>query len=225
MFNAKNCTLKTLNKCIKYITNDKKSNQEYIGGIGVDLNSPYEDMVLIKSLHRKLSGRQHIHWMCSYETQNTLELCKVKELATEIAEYFSNGFQMVWATHINTEHYHTHFVVNTVNVYSGRKFSQSQSDLRRLKEFVNMKFAEYAIDLIDDFEIEEVDDDFYDTFLEDFDDTILDEYEGEAINEMLPMQPMVTFEMVGFNNERLLMGKVDLSKPHSMVSFDMVYFE
>lgn len=220
-FNARNLRIETLKKCINYVNDKSKTRSDLIGGYGVDKTSVFEDMMLIKLLHRKQDGRQHIHFVCSYETKNTITIDTVKIIATEIGSYFGGGYQINWATHLDTDHYHTHFVLNTVNVYTGLKYSQSRSDMKKFKQFVNQVFESHSLTLIEDFEIYDIDDEAYDVYEDDLHNNYTDDDYNELFteleqNEIVVPHSMVSFEMVYFEEKPL---------PTSMVSFDLVYFD
>lgn len=100
-------------------------------------------MRTIQSLHRKQSGRQYIHYVISFDTDVSFDTAF--DVACECASFFAGDFQYILALHMNTDNPHTHIVLNSVNVHTDKKFSQSKSDLIKFREFVNTCLEKYGL--------------------------------------------------------------------------------
>lgn len=133
--NGKNCGTEALKNGIDYILNPGKTSCELIHGNGISLASPYEDMYTIQTLLRKDSGRRYIHYIISFDTGVTVETAY--SISIKCANYFSEEYQYVLAVHTNTPNIHAHIIMNAVNIRTGKKFSQSKSELFKFREYVN----------------------------------------------------------------------------------------
>lgn len=134
------------NRAISYITKDGKTSSNLITGINCNPESAFDEMMITKQLFNKESGRQFIHFTHSYSNKEKI----TPELAHEISlklidqERFK-GFQIVAATHVDKDHIHTHYVLNTVNMETGLKWQQSNKQLEDLKKYSNQLCAEYNL--------------------------------------------------------------------------------
>ena len=123
--------LKTI---INYVTQDKKTNEKLITGKDCLAESSLEEMLYTKNLYHKNSGRQYIHIIQSFDSNDNLSKEKVHKAGLELAEKF-NGFQVLVATHIDKEHLHNHLIINSVSFENGYKIQMSKKDLQDLKNY------------------------------------------------------------------------------------------
>ena len=86
-----------LKKIIKYVTQDKKTNINLVTGKDCLAESCLEEMLYIKNLYHKNSGRQYIHIIQSFATTDNLSAEQVHNIGIKLAEKF-NGFQLLVAT-------------------------------------------------------------------------------------------------------------------------------
>ncbi len=147
-FHNRKCSTdnKKINKIqrgLQYVIDETKTQKKYlVGGIGVDLNNPLEDMMSVKRFYGKTDGRQYIHFSISVK-QSVPDDYIMFQIAEEIASFYK-GFQIVWAVHTNTEHSHIHFIINSVSAIDGHKFSQSRAELKRFKSYVQAIIRPYS---------------------------------------------------------------------------------
>ena len=127
----------SLKNMLKYVASDSRVIEKtdgkisFTGGISTDPDEAYLCMMVTKELWHKLGGREYIHFEVSPEVADKKIMAM---FGGKIANYFSN-YACFFGVHQNTEHIHAHFVLNSVG-FDGKKFSQSKSDLKRLKSDV-----------------------------------------------------------------------------------------
>ena len=127
--------LKDLQGAIRYILNPQKTTDDLIYVCGVSKESAFEDMRFLKELYCKTSGRQYLHWILSHDKGVPLEI--VKAVNREVMDLIAKEYQVIAATHTNTNNLHTHFILNAVRIKDGKKFSQSRRDMLQFREAVN----------------------------------------------------------------------------------------
>ena len=91
--------------------------------------------------------------MCIHFSQNFNGKEATPDVALEIARRFAqhkyfNGFQLIYAVHLDTENIHTHFVVNSVNLETGQKWQLSPKQLQELKDYSDEIIAGYNLSVI-----------------------------------------------------------------------------
>jgi len=147
--NTPNETHAQMKAVIKYIKNPRKTLPHLISGFNCDSENAYSNFVITKRIYDKESGRQYIHFTQSFSPDDKLSPELAHQIGNELLNsgYF-NGFQVVHATHLDRNHIHNHFVVNTVNLDNGLKWHKSASDLAKLKEFSDELCLKYNLSVI-----------------------------------------------------------------------------
>ncbi len=134
------------NRAINYITKDEKTSMNLITGINCSPESAFEEMMITKKMFNKEGGRQFIHFTHSYSDKEKIDPALAHEISLKlIAHQRFKDFQIIAATHVDKDHIHTHFVLNTVNAETGKKWRQSKKELEELKEYSNELCKEYGL--------------------------------------------------------------------------------
>ena len=71
------------------------------------------------------------------------------KIGVELAEKMWSEYQVVVATHFNTGTYHNHFVVNSVNMFIGKKFNCNKGAYYHFRELSDELCKEYGLTVID----------------------------------------------------------------------------
>ena len=111
-----------LRDVVNYVKNGEKTEQElFCEGINCTPAIAREQFVTVKEQFDKTDGIQAYHGYLSFkETDIT------PELAQHIGMEFANSvwgkkYQVLVTTHLNTEHLHCHFVINSVSFVDGKR--------------------------------------------------------------------------------------------------------
>ena len=115
---------KNLDSTIKYATNEDKTEESfYISGINCNVESALEEMIDVKKTFNKEKGIQAFHGYQSFkEDEVSPELAH--KIGIELAnEMWGDKFQVIVTTHLNTNHIHNHFVVNSVSFIDGKNMA------------------------------------------------------------------------------------------------------
>ena len=113
-----------LNGLIEYVMNgDKTDEMKYVSSVNCLPETAYEEMMSTKNRFNK--GKEKIigyHLIQSFaEGEVTPEVAH--ELGLEyVNEVFGKDFEVVVATHLNTDNVHNHIVINSVSLKTGKKF-------------------------------------------------------------------------------------------------------
>lgn len=140
----------SLKKAINYITQPGKTNPELVGGLNCDWRKAYDDFIDTKAEFDKEDGIQAKHMVMSFDVKDELTLNTAKEIADKLLQdKMFDGFQVVYAVHRDREHIHTHFLINSVNMETGRRWHQTSTDLNNLKLRSNRLCREYGLSEIE----------------------------------------------------------------------------
>lgn len=124
---------------IHYAFEPEKTPHRIWGGIGasiIDESTAIEHFLKVKEIFRNTKGKQLIHFWVSFENGEIENLQDYLSVGYEIADFFKGQYQVVFALHENTETYHIHFVVNTVNFITGKKLRWQKGSWRRLQKYI-----------------------------------------------------------------------------------------
>ena len=147
-------TAKGMGYVLRYTTQDSKTIDEngikLVTGINCTANSAYTEFYNTKNLFGKSDGRQYYHFVQSFGVDENITPQMAHEIALRFAsesEKFS-GFEIVVSTHCDRDHIHSHFVMNSVNAESGKKFHISENDVEELMAQSDKLCIEYGLSVV-----------------------------------------------------------------------------
>ena len=118
---------------LRYTQQDEKTlweEQRLVTGWNCTAPSVLSEMQLTKERYRKTDGRQYYHFVQSFAETDDLTPQEAHAIALELVQREFPDFEVLVATHIDTDHLHSHLVVNSVSFQDGRKLHQSATDLQ-----------------------------------------------------------------------------------------------
>lgn len=175
--NSKGGVSKHIKKLVPYALDYSKTEEKFCHTIGVGLETACEDMLFIQHLYGKTGGREVLHWVVSHDEGVSAEIAD--RVAVEVLQLLKGQYQVVAATHLNTNNRHTHFVINPVDVATGKKFNESKSDMQRFRDRINEILRKYNLKEIGT--CEDMEDEDWEQFETDYDlDT---DYDADCWND------------------------------------------
>ena len=140
---------------LRYTMQDKKTiapdGNKYVSGVNCTPLSAYTEFNNTKKLYGKTDGRLYYHFVQSFSVDETISPQTAHEIAlrfTEEAKLF-HGYEIVVSTHSDRDHIHSHFVLNSVNAESGKKFHISEKDVEALMQVSDNICREYGLSVIE----------------------------------------------------------------------------
>lgn len=118
---------------LRYTQQDEKTlweGQRLVTGWNCTAQSVLSEMQLTKERYRKTDGRQYYHFVQSFAETDELTPQEAHAIALELVQREFPNFEVLVATHIDTDHLHSHLVVNSVSFQDGKKLHQSAADLQ-----------------------------------------------------------------------------------------------
>lgn len=112
----------SLSDVIAYAKDEEKTEQElFVDGINCNPETARSQFITVKQSYGKTDGIQAYHGYLSFKEQTI-----TPELAHKIGMEFANEvwgkrFQVLVTTHLNTQHLHCHFVINSVSFTDGKR--------------------------------------------------------------------------------------------------------
>lgn len=143
-------TKTSLKKLINYITQPGKTRPDLVGGLDCDWTRAYNDFIETKAEYGKEDGIQGKHMVMSFDVRDDVTVEMAKQIADEMLEHkMFDGFQVLYAVHKDREHIHTHFLINSVNMKTGKRWHQTAIDLQDLKIRSNELCRKYGLSEIE----------------------------------------------------------------------------
>ena len=124
-------------RSLKYVTQACKTmldDQWMVTGHNCVARASYLEMMTTKQQFRKTDGRQFYHFVQSFPAEDGLTPQQVNAIGVEFAQRQFSDFEVVVATHLDTNHLHNHLVVNSVSCKDGKKLHQNAADLQRHRQ-------------------------------------------------------------------------------------------
>ena len=138
-----------LETVIDYATNDKKIfEKEYVTCINCAYHDPYSSMTNTK---KQFNDNKEILAFHGYQSFEAGEV--TPELAHQIGVEFANKlwgdrFEVVVATHLNTEHIHNHFLINATSCVDGKRYCNTNKDIHNMREVSDGLCRKYHLSVI-----------------------------------------------------------------------------
>ncbi len=134
----------SLGNVINYISKTEKTEEKLLSGINCSPQTAIDEMKTTKMMYNKMDKRQYYHFVQSFDPKEKITLDEAHKIAKELAEQRFKGYEVLVATHKDTEHIHSHFVVNSVNMETGYKLHWSKHELAKMKQMSDDICLEYG---------------------------------------------------------------------------------
>ena len=139
----------SVRQVMTYATNpDKTEKQFYTTGINCEVKDAVKQMQFVKTFYGKENGILAFH---AYQSFNEGEVTPkiAHEIGVKLAnEMWGDRFQVVVSTHLNTQHIHNHFVINSVSFKDGKKYYSNFTNTALLRKTSDEICEEYGLSVL-----------------------------------------------------------------------------
>lgn len=129
---------------MKYILRDDKVQEGCVGGFAVNPSMAEEQFKMIAQVYGKDYGVRLRHMILSFSPNEEIDLYDVKNIAYQVASYYGNNYQIVWACHTDARCLNVHMVMNTVSFQTGMKYDGSKADYYGFEKHINGVLEPYG---------------------------------------------------------------------------------
>jgi len=135
--NPEKTNFNNLKQVLLYAENNEKTVDEngktmYVTGVNCNRETASEEMKMTQEKFGKCTGNVAYHAYQSFKTgEVSPELAH--EIGVKLARKMWGEYQVLVATHFNTGTYHNHFVVCSVNMFTGKKFNCNKGAYYRFR--------------------------------------------------------------------------------------------
>lgn len=142
--------LQALGDVMKYATNGEKTEKQFfVTGVNCDPATARDEMMITKGQWQDESEIVCYHGYQSFK-QGEVTPEQAHEVGVKLAErMWGDRFQVIVATHLNTDCLHNHFVLNSVSFADGKHYHDNKKNLRLLRKRSDELCREYALSVIE----------------------------------------------------------------------------
>ena len=139
-----------LHNALNYTVDDLKTEEKYfVSGINCKFENAFKRMTETKIEYDKTDGILGYHIIQSFAPgEGTPE--SIHEIGKEFARRaFGDRFEVIVATHLNTNCIHNHYVLNSVSFMDGKKYYDNNESYARLRQISDDLCREYGLSVIE----------------------------------------------------------------------------
>ena len=132
---------------MRYVQREAKTlweEQRLVTGLNCRPESVYEDFLRTKLLYHKADGKMFYHMVQSFPKGETVDPVTAHACALELAKWYQD-YEVLVCTHTDREHIHSHFIINSVNLETGRKLHMAEPQLQELRQRNDMACAMFNL--------------------------------------------------------------------------------
>ena len=142
-------TAGAMGRVLRYVSQEKKTvdldGRKYLSGVNCGAEVAQQSFMATKNLYGKASGTFFYHYVQSFSPQENVTPAEAHQIALELAERFFPGCEVLVATHVDAEHPHSHFVVNSVHPDTGKKLHFTPRTLEQMRAVSDQLCLEHGL--------------------------------------------------------------------------------
>lgn len=158
--------------------NFKNDKTHYVSCLNYSETDPYKDMKFTKERYFKTDGILAFHAYQSFK-EGEISADIAHEIGVKFAEEIFGDYEVVVATHQNTNHIHNHFIINSVSFKTGKKYNNNRTNLAKLRQVSDSLCEEYGLSVLDEdmsykntYKYKVIDNNYYKILKDDLDNII-----------------------------------------------------
>lgn len=140
--------IESLGNVIAYCAQEYKTSYEgnrLISGINCLPETAMKEFIATKKKFNKADGMQYYYAVQSFEDNLNISPLLAHQMAREWAEKCYPNHEIYIATHLDTDNIHSHIVINSVNMVTGRKIHQSTNELNQMRKINDELCIKYGL--------------------------------------------------------------------------------
>lgn len=142
--------LQGLYDVMNYATNERKTEmQYYVSGVNCMPETARQQMIMTKRQFGKEGGIVAFHAYQSFK-EGEVKPDAAHQIGVELAtKLWGDRFQVIIATHLNTNCVHNHFVLNSVSFLDGKRYNDCKRTYQEFRSLSDQICREYGLSVIE----------------------------------------------------------------------------
>ena len=124
---------------------DKTGCIRLISGKDCCPETAFREFMATKNSFKKADQTMFYHYDQAFRDGETISPKTSHEIAVKFAEDNYPDFEVVIATHVDNEHLHSHFIINSVSFKTGKKLHQGPKTLFKLRSYSDQICKQYGL--------------------------------------------------------------------------------
>lgn len=146
-----------LKQIIEYCANDEKvideNGRRFVSGVNCTAVDPFKEFMLTKKAYpsdnRNGQGdRYYYHYYQSFSKEDDISKELVHQIGLEFAEKAWPNNEVLVATHLDKKHLHNHFVVNGIDLQTGKRLRQGPNTLKEIRAISDNICQKYGVNVL-----------------------------------------------------------------------------
>lgn len=132
---------------MRYTQQEKKTlweGRRLVSGVNCQAKSVYDDFLRTKLFYHKEGGTMFYHMVQSFPADEEVDPVTAHAAALKLAEWF-RGREVLVCTHVDRDHIHSHFLINSVSFEDGKKLHISEPELTQLRQRNDQVCMEFGL--------------------------------------------------------------------------------
>ena len=128
---------------------DKTEKCFYVSGVNCLPENAKETFAATQKRYGKTTGKVAYHMYQSF-AEGEVDADTAHKIGVKLAEeVFGDRFEALVATHLNTDHFHNHIVINAVSWKDGLRYNDCKATYARIREVSDRLCREYGLSVIE----------------------------------------------------------------------------
>ena len=119
--------------CSQEMKTVDENGHRYLSGVNCTGENALQEFLLTKQSYGKTDGINFYQYVQSFSPEEGITHAQAHEIALEFAAKAWPGHEVLVATHCDTNHPHSHFVINSVSFETGYKLRQHPNTVKQLR--------------------------------------------------------------------------------------------
>lgn len=150
-----------LKQIIDYCTDDNKvtddNGRKYVSGVNCTSVDPYNEFMLTKKAYPSdnrngQKDRYFYHYYQSFSPDDNVTRDIVHQIGIEFAKKAWQNNEVIVATHLDRDHLHNHFVINGIDLETGKRLRQGPNTLKELRAISDEICLNYGVNILPPYE-------------------------------------------------------------------------
>ena len=122
-----------INYCLQEHKTNSKENPYTVSGQHCTPELAYNQFMANKAVWKKTDGVCFRHYIQSFSPDEELTPEETNQIGLEFAARAWQGYGVLVVTHSDKGHLHNHYIIDSVNVETGRKLHEDRNNINRLR--------------------------------------------------------------------------------------------
>ena len=122
-----------------------ETGRRYLSGVNCTPELAQKSFMATKNLYGKADGIFFYQYVQSFSPKEEVTPEEAHQIAQELAERIFPGCEVLVATHMDTEHLHSHLIVNSVHPDTGKKLHFTPNTLEQMRKVSDQLCEEHGL--------------------------------------------------------------------------------